>query len=155
MPRVEPADVVVEGFGARLPEPYVLAMAERRPHPVWINLEYLTAEAWDLIFDVNLKGMWLTCKHVLPVMRQQRSGAIVNISSLAAVASAPMLAYKTSKAGVNLLSRSRIKKRSCSARSPRTINRLRACWVTQPLVGWAVIPARCTRRRPCSTTTRM
>ena len=58
------------------------------------------------IFDVNLKGMWLTCKHVVPVMRAQRGGAIVNISSLAAVASAPMLAYKTSKAGVNSLTES-------------------------------------------------
>jgi NAD(P)-dependent dehydrogenase (short-subunit alcohol dehydrogenase family) len=66
----------------------------------------LTEHAWDLIFTVNLKGMWLTCKHVLPIMRQQRAGAIVNISSLAAVASAPMLAYKTSKAGVNSLTES-------------------------------------------------
>ncbi|MCX7620014.1 MAG: SDR family oxidoreductase [Acidimicrobiales bacterium] len=63
----------------------------------------LTEEAWDRIFSVNLKGMWLTCKHVLPVMRNQQGGAIVNISSLAAVAAAPMLAYKTSKAGVNAL----------------------------------------------------
>ena len=66
----------------------------------------LTEEAWDRIFDVNLKGMWLTCKHLLPVMRAQGGGAIVNISSLAAVAAAPMLAYKTSKAGVNSLTQS-------------------------------------------------
>jgi NAD(P)-dependent dehydrogenase (short-subunit alcohol dehydrogenase family) len=66
----------------------------------------LTEDAWDLIFAVNLKGMWLTCKHVLPIMRAQQAGSIVNISSLAAVASAPMLAYKTSKAGVNSLTQS-------------------------------------------------
>src|SRR5262249_40619123 len=66
----------------------------------------LTEDAWDLIFNVNLKGMWLTCKHVLPIMRAQGSGAIVNISSLAAIAAAPMLAYKTSKAGVNSLTES-------------------------------------------------
>lgn len=66
----------------------------------------LTEQGWDRIFDVNLKGMWLTCKHVVPIMREQRSGAIVNISSLAAVASAPMLAYKTSKAAVNSLTES-------------------------------------------------
>jgi len=66
----------------------------------------LTEQSWDLIFDVNLKGMWLTCKHVLPLMRARRTGSIVNISSLAAVASAPMLAYKTSKAGVNSLTES-------------------------------------------------
>ena len=63
----------------------------------------LDEDVWDRIHEVNLKGMYLTCKHALPVMRGQGSGAIVNISSLAAVASTSMLAYKTSKAGVNAL----------------------------------------------------
>src|SRR4051812_4787854 len=63
----------------------------------------LTEEVWNRIMDTNLKGMWLTCKHVVPVMREQGSGAIVNISSLAAVASANIFAYKLSKAGVNAL----------------------------------------------------
>ncbi len=40
------ADVVVAGFGCRLPEAYVVAMAARPRPPVWINLEYLSAEAW-------------------------------------------------------------------------------------------------------------
>jgi len=67
----------------------------------------LDARAWDRIVDVNLKAMWLTCKHVLPVMRDQGAGAIVNISSLAAVAAASRLtAYKVSKAGVNALTQS-------------------------------------------------
>ena len=66
----------------------------------------LTEEAWDHIFDVNLKGLFLTCKHVLPVMREQGSGAIINISSVAAVCSVGILAYKTSKAGVNALTQS-------------------------------------------------
>ena len=39
-------DVVVEGFGARLPESYVRRMAERPHAPVWLNLEYLSAESW-------------------------------------------------------------------------------------------------------------
>lgn len=39
-------DVVIEGFGARLPESYVLQMAARSHAPVWINLEYLSAESW-------------------------------------------------------------------------------------------------------------
>lgn len=43
---VEPAEIVVEGFGAALPAAYLAAMAARRPPPVWINLEYLSAEAW-------------------------------------------------------------------------------------------------------------
>lgn len=60
----------------------------------------LTEEAWDLIMDVNLKGTWLMCKHVVPLLRSQGSGAVVNVSSAAAVCSTPTLAYKTSKAGV-------------------------------------------------------
>jgi len=67
---------------------------------------HLTQEAWDEIFDVNLKAMWLTCKHVLPLMREQRSGAIINLSSAAAVCSVGMVAYKVSKAGVNALTHS-------------------------------------------------
>lgn len=64
----------------------------------------LDEDAWDRIVDTNLKAMWLTCKHVVPVMRAQGSGAIVNVSSVAAVAAAPRLtAYKISKAGVNAL----------------------------------------------------
>jgi NAD(P)-dependent dehydrogenase (short-subunit alcohol dehydrogenase family) len=63
----------------------------------------VTEETWQRIFDVNLKSMYLTCKFVLPYMEEQESGAIVNISSIAAVCATPMLAYKTSKAGVNAL----------------------------------------------------
>jgi NAD(P)-dependent dehydrogenase (short-subunit alcohol dehydrogenase family) len=63
----------------------------------------LDEAVWDRILDVNLKGMYLTCKHALPVMRAQGGGAIVNISSVAAVCSVGLLAYKTSKAGVNAL----------------------------------------------------
>ena len=46
VPAVIPADIVVEGFGVALPAAYVDAMAARSPRPVWINLEYLSAEAW-------------------------------------------------------------------------------------------------------------
>ena len=63
----------------------------------------LTEEAWDLIMDVNLKGTWLMCKHVVPLLRSQGAGAVVNVSSAAAVCSTPTLAYKTSKAGVEAL----------------------------------------------------
>jgi NAD(P)-dependent dehydrogenase (short-subunit alcohol dehydrogenase family) len=64
---------------------------------------HLTEEAWSHIFDVNLKGTFLSCKHVLPVMREQGSGSIINISSVAALCSVGIVAYKTSKAGVNAL----------------------------------------------------
>lgn len=60
-------------------------------------------DAWQQILDVNLSGTFRTCKHVLPVMREQGSGVIVNVSSIAAVCSPDIVAYKTSKAGVNAL----------------------------------------------------
>ena len=41
------AEVIIEGFGCRLPESYVQAMAEAATRPCWINLEYLTAESWS------------------------------------------------------------------------------------------------------------
>ena len=40
------ADVVIEAFACHLPESWVVAMAAREPKPVWINLEYLSAENW-------------------------------------------------------------------------------------------------------------
>jgi NAD(P)-dependent dehydrogenase (short-subunit alcohol dehydrogenase family) len=68
------------------------------------NAVDLAEDAWDNILDVNLKSAFLACKHVLPTMRQQQSGAIVNISSIAAVAAAvDLTAYKVSKAGLNAL----------------------------------------------------
>jgi NAD(P)-dependent dehydrogenase (short-subunit alcohol dehydrogenase family) len=61
---------------------------------------------WDRILAVNLKSVILPCKHVLPVMRRQRAGAIVNVSSIAAVCATPIVAYKVSKAGVNAYTQS-------------------------------------------------
>lgn len=63
----------------------------------------LTEEVWDRILSVNMKSVLFPCKHVLPVMRQQQKGCILNISSIAAVCAVGILAYKTSKAGVNAI----------------------------------------------------
>ena len=64
----------------------------------------LEEDVWDRIMRVNLKAMWLTCKHIIPVMqRQGTGGSIVNVSSLAATGATPLTAYKISKAGVNAL----------------------------------------------------
>ena len=43
---VTPAQVVIEAFGCALPESYLDAMARQSPPPLWINLEYLSAESW-------------------------------------------------------------------------------------------------------------
>ena len=61
-------------------------------------------ENFERIFRVNLEGPLLMCKHALPAMREQQSGAIINVSSIASIAAATgMVAYKTSKAALNAL----------------------------------------------------
>jgi NAD(P)-dependent dehydrogenase (short-subunit alcohol dehydrogenase family) len=60
----------------------------------------ITVEAFDRIMAVNLRGTILACKHALPYMREQRSGAIINISSFAAIENYPWVSYKASKAGM-------------------------------------------------------
>lgn len=64
----------------------------------------LTDDAYDRIMDVNLRSMWRMCRTAIPALRESEHAAIVNVSSLAAVAAATNLtAYKLSKAGVNAL----------------------------------------------------
>ena len=57
--------------------------------------------AWDNVFNVNLDGAMLISKHVLPIMRSQKSGSITHVSSVAAIGSYPLIAYKTSKAALH------------------------------------------------------
>ncbi len=45
-PQVEPADLVIGAFACKLPDPYMQAMAAQEAKPVWVNLEYLSAEDW-------------------------------------------------------------------------------------------------------------
>lgn len=65
----------------------------------------ITLEAFDRIVALNLRSMVLAAKHVLPVMRSQARGVIINISSIAAVTEYPYVAYQTTKAGVLGLTR--------------------------------------------------
>jgi NAD(P)-dependent dehydrogenase (short-subunit alcohol dehydrogenase family) len=60
----------------------------------------LEAEAFDRLVAVNLRGMWFACKHAIPAMREQGSGSIVNISSMAVRHAYPYLGYKATKAAV-------------------------------------------------------
>ncbi len=56
---------------------------------------------WDAAMNVNVKGVWQCCKAVLPAMKEQEGGSIINIASLAAVYGMPNgLHYTTSKAAV-------------------------------------------------------
>ena len=61
----------------------------------------LTEETFDRVSAINLRGTIMACKHALPVMRRQRSGVIINISSIAARENTyPLVAYKATKAAM-------------------------------------------------------
>ena len=60
----------------------------------------ITVESFDHVMSLNLRGSVLACKHVLPVMREQGSGVIINISSTAAYETYPWVAYKASKSAM-------------------------------------------------------
>ena len=63
-------------------------------------------EDWERVMNVNLRGMFFTCKHAIPYMQKQGGGAIVNIASIGSlVGILAHAAYNASKGGVVALSR--------------------------------------------------
>ena len=66
----------------------------------------LSEQDWDSQIDINLKSVFLTCKHVLPHMVERGSGAIVNVASTSGLrwTGSAQVAYAASKAGVIHLS---------------------------------------------------
>ena len=67
----------------------------------------MAEDVWDAQVDSNLKSVFLTCKHVLPVMEKQKAGSIVNLASTSALrwTGAAQVGYAATKAGVIQLSR--------------------------------------------------
>lgn len=67
----------------------------------------LSEADWDRSLDVNLKSVFLACKHALPIMERQNRGVITNISSILSVRVSwyDQIAYYASKAGVDHLTR--------------------------------------------------
>lgn len=67
----------------------------------------LSEEAWDAMIDINLKGSWLAARHIIPVMIAQKSGNIVNNSSIAGLRGMNRLShYAASKWGLVGLTKS-------------------------------------------------
>jgi SDR family mycofactocin-dependent oxidoreductase len=67
----------------------------------------LTEEAWDTMLDINLKGAWLVARRVIPIMMAQRSGVIINNSSVAGLRGMGRLShYAASKWGLTGLTKS-------------------------------------------------
>jgi NAD(P)-dependent dehydrogenase (short-subunit alcohol dehydrogenase family) len=64
------------------------------------DLLEISEEAFDRCVAINLKSCVWAAKHVIPIMRAQQSGVIINISSMAAIATYPYVAYKATKAAM-------------------------------------------------------
>lgn len=107
---------VVDASEEREVSSFVRAVAERHGRvSVLVNSQGIqrygtvetTSEAtWDEVMNVNLKSMFLMAKHVVPLMRKNGSGAIVNVSSGQAVASqANVVAYTATKGAIVAMTR--------------------------------------------------
>jgi 3-oxoacyl-[acyl-carrier protein] reductase len=71
------------------------------------RFDQLDEAQWDRVMQVNVKGVWNCCRAVVPGMRAQKSGSVINISSLAPVYGLPYaLDYSVSKGAVIAMTRS-------------------------------------------------
>ena len=72
-----------------------------------VDTDQLDLELWDRVMAVNIRGPFLMCKHVAPVMKRQKGGKVINISSGVAYKGMPrMLHYATSKGAMLAFTRS-------------------------------------------------
>ena len=78
----------------------------QRPAMSRVPFDEIPVEEWDRLMAINLRGIFLCCRAVVPHMKEQQSGKIVNISSGTVFAGTTnLLHYVTSKAGVIGLTR--------------------------------------------------
>ena len=71
------------------------------------TIETNTEDDWDLMFNVNVRAVWLMCRAVLPHMRNAGGGSIVNMSSIfGVVGGRERAAYSASKAAITVLTKS-------------------------------------------------
>ena len=72
----------------------------QRPQITVGPIEKLTVEEWDRVMAVNLRGPFLTCKAVVPHMKERQSGKIINLGSGTALSGRSTTHYVASKGGV-------------------------------------------------------
>jgi len=75
------------------------------------DITEMTVQEWDRLMDINLKSMFLCCKHVIPHMLKQHQGSIVNLASISSFIGQEMngastFAYNVTKAGALQLTKS-------------------------------------------------
>jgi NAD(P)-dependent dehydrogenase (short-subunit alcohol dehydrogenase family) len=94
---------------------FATAVADKLKRIVLINLAGISQDGmghkmsdivWDRVMDTNLKGTFLMCRAMLPLMREQQWGRIINVSSIVGQMGVPgTVAYSTSKSGLFGLTR--------------------------------------------------
>jgi NAD(P)-dependent dehydrogenase (short-subunit alcohol dehydrogenase family) len=90
-----PVDILVNNAG--------VASRKGRDVPIWESVR----EDWEFVFNINVTGLVLCCKEVLPGMIERKYGRIVNIASIAGKAGNPKMGpYSASKAAVIALTKS-------------------------------------------------
>lgn len=83
-------DVLVNNAGSELNQSY----------------DKMTEKEWDKVLDTDLKGPWLMCKHIVPMMVETGSGSVINISSLNGLVGFPLsTAYGSAKGGLVVFTR--------------------------------------------------
>ena len=70
------------------------------------TVENTSSEEWDLVMDINAKGVFLGTKAAIPAMRDAGGGSVVNISSIAGITGGRTSSYAASKGAVRLLTKS-------------------------------------------------
>jgi len=76
-------------------------------HPKDDSVTNTPEDIWDVVIDVNLKGVFFGCKYAVPALQRAGGGSIINTASFVAVmgAAAPQIAYTASKGGVLAMTR--------------------------------------------------
>jgi NAD(P)-dependent dehydrogenase (short-subunit alcohol dehydrogenase family) len=105
----------------------------------WGTVEETSLEDWRRVHAIDLDGVFLGCKHALPliretVRREASRGSILNISSIAGViASGRMASYNSAKAGVRHLTKS-VALHCASSRDPITCNSVHPAFIDTPIL---------------------
>ena len=90
----------------------------------------MTTEQWYQVINVNLNGLYNCCKHVVPLMREQNYGKIVNLSSVSANGNPGQTNYAASKAAVEGFTKTLAKE---SARKNITVNAIAPAHIDTPM----------------------
>lgn len=99
---IETVDAVIARYG-RLD---ILVNNAGRSQPARPVVEQTTEEAWDLLFAVHAKGVFLGTKHAIPAMRRSGGGSVINVISIYALVGSPLgTAYSASKGAARAFTR--------------------------------------------------